>query len=155
MTLPPAGGQFLGILTFQTKEQEFYRLDLRTVFTRFWPLRAIRVLLNAVLLADGPGPGEFIVDSLAVSPASRGLGVGAALMQKAEEKARAMGKRRMSLGVIGENEGAIRLYERLGYRTTRTWRGRMVRLVSGSAEVRRMEKPLAGEPPEAAGGGAA
>ena len=54
-----------------------------------------------------------------------------------------MGKRTISLGVIGGNEGAIRLYERLGYRTTRTWRGFLVRLASGSAEVRRMEKPVA------------
>ena len=48
----------------------------------------------------------------------------------------------MSLGVIGGNEGAIRLYERLGYRTTRTWRGLLARLATGSSELRHMEKSL-------------
>ena len=71
------------------------------------------------------------------------MGIGTALMRRAEEKARSAGKRTMSLGVVGENEGAIRLYERLGYRTTRSWRGFLIRLASGSEEVRRMEKPVA------------
>ena len=55
-----------------------------------------------------------------------------------------MGKRTMSLGVIGENVVAIRLYERLGYRTTQTWDGYVVRLATGSDEVHRMEKHFGG-----------
>lgn len=136
-------GQFAGFLAFQTSGQEFYRLNPATLFTRFSPPRAVRVLINLVLLADRVGPDEFVVDSLAVDRSARGMGAGTALMRRAEEKARSMGKRTMSLGVIGENDGAIRLYERLGYRTTRTWRGFPVRLATGSAEVRRMEKPVA------------
>ncbi len=137
-------GRLSGILTFQTAGQEFYRLNPAAVFTRFSPLRAGRVLFNLALLAEGAGPDEFIVDSLAVDRSARGMGIGTALMRKAERQARSMGKRSMSLGVIGENAGAIRLYERLGYRTTRTWRGFFVRLAAGSSEVRRMEKPLGG-----------
>ena len=135
-------GNLLGILTFQTAGQEFYHLKPAAVFTRFWPLRAIRVLLNLVLLAESAGPGEFIVDSLAVSPASRGMGIGTSLMERAEEKARSMGKGTMSLGVVGENVGAIRLYERLGFKTTQTWRGLWLEFAIGSKEVHRMEKSL-------------
>ena len=136
-------GQFAGFLAFQASGREFYRLDPMAVFTRFSPLRAIRVLINLVLLADRVRPDEFVVDSLAVDRSARGMGIGTALMRRAEKMARSMGKRTMSLGVIGENDGAIRLYERLGYRTTRSWRGFLIRLASGSEEVRRMEKPTA------------
>lgn len=139
-------GKLCGVLTFQIAGQEFYHLNLISAFTRFSPWRAMRILFNLTLLADdGPTHDEFVVDSLAVDPSYRGLGIGTALMQRAEEKARSMGKRTMSLGVIGENEGAIRLYERLGYWTTRTWRGFLVRLATGSIEAHRMEMQIVDE----------
>lgn len=138
-------GKLCGLLTFQTADQEFYHLNLVSAFTRFLPWRAVRMLFNLILLVDdGVGPDEFVVDSLAVDPSYRGMGVGTTLMRRAEEKARSMGKRRMSLWVIGENEGAIRLYERLGYETTKTLQGFLVRLAAESAEVRRMEMQVVG-----------
>lgn len=145
-------GQFAGLLTIRTNGQEFYHLNMGALFTRFSPLRAIRMLLNLLLLTDGTKADEFVVDSLAVDPAYRGRGVGTALLQKAEERAKSMGKRTMSLGVIGENAGAIRLYERQGYRRTHTWDGYLVRLATGSAAVHRMEKPV-GDTRQDAGGG--
>ena len=142
-------GKLCGVLTFQTVGQEFYYLNLVSAFTRFLPWRAVRMMFNLMLLADdGAGPDEFVVDSLAVDPSYRGMGVGTALMRRAEEKARSMGKCKMSLWVIGENEGAIRLYERLGYGTTKTLRGFLVRLAAESAEVRRMEMQVAGTQPD-------
>ena len=136
-------GRFAGILTFKSGSQEFFHLSLAALFTRFTPVRALRMLGNLLLLSEGVAPDEFIVESLAVDPSFRGLGIGTALMLEAETKARALGKHTMSLGVITENKGAIRLYQRLGYTTTRTWRGFLVRLASGSAAVHRMEKALA------------
>ena len=89
--------------------------------------RTALVLSNLVLLTlvlgDSVKPDEFEVDTIAVCPAGRGMGIGSALMLKAEEQAESLGMRKMSLNVIGENTGAIRLYQRLGYRTTRTERG--------------------------------
>ena len=137
------GGELLGVLAFQTDGSEFYRMKTSSAFARFSPARAVRVLLNlALLYTPRPAPDEFIVDSLAVARSARGMGVGTALMREAERKARRMGKRFMSLGVIGENAGAIRLYERLGYKITRTERGFIIRLIVGCDEVHRMEKPL-------------
>ena len=72
----------------------------------------------------------------------RGRGAGTALLTRAEETARAQGKRTMALGVLGDNDGAIRLYECFGYRTTRIHRGFCVKFATGSPEVWRMEKPL-------------
>ena len=145
-------GQFAGLLTIRTNGREFYRLNMGALFTRFSPLRAIHMLLNLLLLTDGTKADEFVVDSLAVDPAYRGMGIGTALLQKAEEWAAAMDKRMMSLGVVGENAGAIRLYERLGYRRTYTWDGYLVRLATGSAEVHRMEKRVGGMGQDAGGG---
>ena len=142
-------GELSGVLAFQMTGHEFYQLNLRTAFEKFSPFRAGLVIFNLILLAfeDSVGADEFHTDVLAVVPSTRGMGIGTALMLKAEEKAESTGKRTMSLGVIAENEGAIRLYERLGYRTTRTWRGFLVRLAAKSVEARRMEKPIGGGAP--------
>ena len=142
-------GELSGVLAFQMTGHEFYQLNLRTAFEKFSPFRAGLVIFNLILLAfeDAVGADEFHIDLVAVGPSSRGMGIGTALMLKAEEKAESTGKHTMSLGVIAENEGAIRLYERLGYRTTRTWRGFLVRLASNSTEVRRMEKSIGGSTP--------
>ena len=142
-------GELSGVLAFQMTGHEFYQLNLRTAFEKFSPFRAGLVIFNLILLAfeDAVGADEFHIDLVAVVPSSRGMGIGTALMLKAEEKAESTGKHTMSLGVIAENEGAIRLYERLGYRTTRTWRGFLVRLAARSEEVRRMEKSIGGSTP--------
>ena len=142
-------GELSGVLAFQMTGHEFYQLNLRTAFEKFSPFRAGLVIFNLILLAfeDAVGADEFHIDLVAVVPSSRGLGVGTALMLRAEENAESTGKRTMSLGVIAENEGAIRLYGRLGYRTTRTWRGFLVRLAARSEEVRRMEKSIGGSTP--------
>lgn len=57
--------------------------------------------------------GEFRV--LAVSPASRGRGVGAALVQHCLDLARAAGHTRMVLSTLPDQRGAHRIYERLGF----------------------------------------
>ena len=139
-------GKLLGVLAFQTTGHEFYQLNLKTPFEKFSPFRAGLMLFNLILLdlEDAVQGDDFHIDVLAVVPSSQGMGIGTALMLKAEKKADSMGKLTMSLGVIAENEGAIRLYERLGYNTTRTWRGFLVRLAAKSVEVRRMEKPIGG-----------
>ena len=139
-------GELSGVLAFQMTGHEFYQLNLRTAFEKFSPFRAGLVIFNLILLAfeDSVGADEFHTDVLAVVPSTQGMGIGTALMLKAEEKAESTGKHTMSLGVIAENEGAIRLYERLGFKTTRAWRGFLVRLAAKSVEVRRMEKPIGG-----------
>ncbi len=137
-----ADGRLAGVLFLHTTERQFFRLRPCAPFTRFSPIRALRILLNLLLLHEEARAGVFTVDALAAHPAFRGQGVGTALLTRAEETARAQGKRTMALGVLGDNDGAIRLYERFGYRTTRVQRGFWVKLATGSPEVRRMEKRL-------------
>jgi GNAT superfamily N-acetyltransferase len=85
-----------------------------------------RALVGAVLLyptgAVLPGGGESHgrppwpeVRLLAVAPAARGQGVGAALMQECTRRARAAGAPALALHTTGMMRAAIRLYERLGF----------------------------------------
>ena len=138
-------GQLVGILTFSTTTQEFYHLNTLTLLTRFSPIRAILIIFNLLLLTENVGTHDFHIDSIAVDPSTRGMGIGTLLMHKAEEIASAKRKNKMVLGVITENQGAIKLYKRLGYEITKTDQGFLVRLAMQSAKVHRMEKTIAPE----------
>lgn len=140
-------GRLSGILSFQTSRQKPYRIDVPATFSKFSPWKAVLILFNMILLSDSAKPNEFLVASLAVESDSRGMGIGTALMRKAEEKANSESKSKMVLYAIGENEGAIRLYERLGYIKTKTYTGILPRIYVGSNEVIRMEKNLTNQPP--------
>ncbi|HSP73144.1 MAG TPA: GNAT family N-acetyltransferase [Gaiellaceae bacterium] len=59
------------------------------------------------------------LQDLWVLPARRGTGIGAALVAEVESAVAARGCTRLLLSVGIGNEGAIRLYGRLGYRRTR------------------------------------
>ncbi len=56
------------------------------------------------------------VHSLVVAETARGQGIGEALMRAAEDFARSQGMRSLAVGQLAGNEGAGRLYERLGLR---------------------------------------
>ena len=57
------------------------------------------------------------VAGLAVAPGDRRRGVASALLAAAEQQARARGARKLSLRVLSSNAPAMRLYERLGFRS--------------------------------------
>lgn len=61
---------------------------------------------------------SWYVNVLATVPALRGKGCGAALLARAEQKARDAGLKRLSIIVADGNPGAIRLYTRTGYAET-------------------------------------
>lgn len=63
-------------------------------------------------------PGTVEINHLQVREAHRGSGVGTAIIAAAEELCLARGRRHVAVGVSLDNEGAARLYERLGYRQT-------------------------------------
>ena len=57
----------------------------------------------------------FGIFGLLVTRQARGQGVASALLRAAEERAKANGGRKLTLGVFATNPTAIRLYERHGY----------------------------------------
>ena len=75
---------------------------------------------NLGLRPDGhPCSGHVLWVGMSVAAASRGLGLGGALLETAAEWARAHGVVKLALGVFPENERAITFYERHGF----TWEG--------------------------------
>lgn len=58
---------------------------------------------------------EYYISNLAVLPAAQGQGLGKHLLLHAEEQARALGFKKISLLVALENHTAQRLYKRNGY----------------------------------------
>lgn len=63
-------------------------------------------------------PGAVEINHLQVREGHRGRGVGTAIIAAAEELCLARGRRQVAVGVGLDNDGAARLYERLGYRRT-------------------------------------
>jgi len=64
---------------------------------------------------SGGGYAKALEHSIHALPASRGRGLGAALLAAVEDHARARGGRLMIGGITGSNEGSLRFHERHGY----------------------------------------
>ncbi len=65
--------------------------------------------------------GDFYIQGFAVSEDLRGQGIGSALMDAMEERARASGAKRLILNVGAKNEGARRFYDRRGMAIEAGW----------------------------------
>lgn len=73
-------------------------------------------LIGHALVAFRAGSTLGRLYSLAVWPSQTGQGLGRKLLAAAERRARARGANRLRLEVRADNEAAIRLYDRAGYR---------------------------------------
>jgi ribosomal protein S18 acetylase RimI-like enzyme len=60
--------------------------------------------------------GTWYINALAVFGEAQGQGIGSRLLMAAEDLARSAGFTEMSIQVYGQNIGAVRLYERHGYK---------------------------------------
>ena len=60
--------------------------------------------------------GSYYIMAVAVYTEFRGSGIGKRLIAEAESAAKAKGFKETSLNVFSENQGAVRLYETLGYK---------------------------------------
>lgn len=58
---------------------------------------------------------EYHISNIAVLPAAQGHGIGKRLLRHADEQARALGLKKVSLLVVLENHTAQKLYKRNGY----------------------------------------
>ena len=63
-------------------------------------------------------PDSYYIAGLALRPEARGRGIGTKMLRLAELRALTRGLSKLSLIAFEENKKAVRLYERLGYRTT-------------------------------------
>jgi ribosomal protein S18 acetylase RimI-like enzyme len=72
--------------------------------------------IRPLIELENQAPGSFYINMLASYPQFRNRGIGAALMLEAERQAGQVACDVVSLEVFDQNEAALRLYQRLGYR---------------------------------------
>lgn len=75
------------------------------------------------LTTEGQSKGEGVeerplLEFLSVDPSARGKGLGKSLIKRVESQVREWGYGEVILQVAADNEVAIRLYEKMGYKTT-------------------------------------
>jgi ribosomal protein S18 acetylase RimI-like enzyme len=79
-------------------------------------------------VVDETGAGS--IQNIGIVPGHRGIGLGTALIERALAGFRDWGAARATLEVTADNSGAVRLYQRLGFRRQRT----VYKVVDGVAE---------------------
>jgi ribosomal protein S18 acetylase RimI-like enzyme len=62
------------------------------------------------------GPRVAEIETLSVAPSARGQGIGSALLDRVDEELEGAGIRDVVIAAFATNAGAIRLYERRGFR---------------------------------------
>ena len=106
---PPFGALFLAITT---EQEAIACVGLRPLLKKSKPNTSLDE--NG---GDGDGKGNTICEMkrLYCAPASRGLGVGRALVKEAIKEAERLGYDEMRLDTLLSMEGARKLYERYGF----------------------------------------
>jgi ribosomal protein S18 acetylase RimI-like enzyme len=99
---------------------------------------------SRVILCDGEAVGAALIArrgwtsrlaGMAIAPEARGQGIGLWCMDRLLYGARARGERAMVLEVIEQNDPAVRLYQRCGFRTLRRLVSYVVSQPRGVAEA--------------------
>lgn len=118
-------GDVVGMVSSYTAEQ--HRLSSDRPLRQAAGNRTLRMMAVAMLCApllrhiDKLGHGDSYLQAIAVDRACRGEGIGAILLDAAEDRARAGGSARLTLDVLAGNKGAQRLYGRFGMTVESAW----------------------------------
>jgi ribosomal protein S18 acetylase RimI-like enzyme len=121
--------RIVGMVLGFTAEQRLRFSDRPLKETAGYPalrVTAVRTLLAPLFrILENIGDDDFYVLAIAIDEEARRKGVGSALMDSAEERARASHAARLSLDVSAKNGGAYRLYERRGMTVESQWPKRL------------------------------
>jgi ribosomal protein S18 acetylase RimI-like enzyme len=131
---PGDAGSFMDLWRTVVAERRFVRTDTvggstwsyrRRYFRRTWTLGEVslvavagdRVIGHLTASRDeGPVTRHVATLGMAVAPDWRGRGVGSALLTESIRWARAMGVEKLALSVYPDNEAALALYGKFGFR---------------------------------------
>ena len=114
--LASRGPQVIGALAYELEGAELRRLDLLRYLGPWDFLRFSAMDLIDSLSTLEIGEGDLYISSLAVSPRSRGTGVGFRLLEEARKIAEGSGLERLTLDVAQGNKPALNLYRKFGFR---------------------------------------
>ena len=112
-------GQLLGIAAFK-HDQNGFSHGGAGAFIRHYRFGALWRLPLLIFLERSAPPDTLQMDGICVDASGRGKGVGTALLTAIIEQAKAQGLSKVTLDVIDSNPRAKALYERVGFKPTRT-----------------------------------
>ena len=138
-------GKLVGVAGLTTNSKRFLYFHLRSIREHFGPLRSLGlyIVTNSISWKK-PAVKELLIESLAVVDSERRRGIGTALLAAVEAFARKDRFCSLSLEVVDTNESARRLYEKVGFATTKTRHyGRLTKRAGFTASIRMM-KVIAG-----------
>jgi ribosomal protein S18 acetylase RimI-like enzyme len=116
-----SSGRVLGIAGFRTRDGGLTSgIGVKLLRAHLGSGGGVRAILILALFARGLRRGELLMDGIAISPEARGGGVGTRLLVELMAFGAREGYLTIRLDVIDTNEGARRLYERLGFVPRRT-----------------------------------
>lgn len=108
-------GMILGY-DWKTERVEKWRTGLLLIkYMKLEFFTKIPALLKALNVLGRAEHSGYYISNVAVYPEFRGANLGTNLLLKTEEEAKNCGAEKIVLDVDVDNEGAIRLYHRLGY----------------------------------------
>ncbi|WP_198969848.1 GNAT family N-acetyltransferase [Xylophilus sp. ASV27] len=104
------------------------------------------LLGSYTLKPNQPGLGGHVCNcGYVVAPAARGRGLASAMCEHSQAEARRLGFRAMQFNlVVSTNEGAVRLWQKLGFRIVGTLPGAFQHQRHGDVDAYVMFKPLKG-----------
>jgi ribosomal protein S18 acetylase RimI-like enzyme len=119
----------------------FFAPDRRGFLKRYGPLIGrVRAGLWASVQSN-PRPHQLLLDGLGVQTDLRSRGIGTALLEAVDRRARELDKTEVILEVVDTNPRAKALYERFGYRivlTTHRWMFRFAGFSAAHLMLRRL-----------------
>lgn len=137
--------QLAGIAGFQTAEGSLTGgISYRDLIRRLGFFKGNRAALIFSLYERHPEPGELVMDGIAVDPEARGKGVGSTLLNEIRRYAKQYNYERIRLDVVDTNPRAKKLYERIGFRVTRTEQFPLLGRLLGFSGVSTMELSVNG-----------
>jgi len=114
-----ADGKKVGMVIgygWKTQRGEEWRTGLLLIkFMKLGFFARIPALLKALSVTGRVESNEYYISNVAVYPEFRGVDLGTNLLLKVEEEAKSNGAGKIVLDVDVDNQGAIELYNRLGY----------------------------------------
>jgi len=112
-------GKKVGVIIgygWKTEREEEWRTGLLLIkHMKLEFFTKILSLLRALSMGDRTKGDEYYISNVAVYPEFRGNHLGTNLLLKMEEEAKRYGAEKIALDVEADNQGAIKLYNRLSY----------------------------------------
>ena len=109
----------LGVAVIHHGRRPFFLDELVSIFKNLNLVDAFKYtmisILDKMFLSDLEDQDSYVA-ILAVDEAFRGRGIGSFILKKAVELMKGQGSKRAVLDVDVENPGALRLYEKVGFR---------------------------------------